>query len=274
MNFKLLLKPSNRCLIGLLIAVTTITGGVTFYGISQFEEVSQTSSFESKETTPTPQKVTALGRLEPEGEIIKLSAPLALNSDRVAQFPIEEGDRVKAGQVVAIMDSRNPLQDALEQAQKQVTVAQAKLAQVKAGAKTGDIKAQQATITRLQAELAGEIASQNADIVRWQSEVRTARAEYKRYQQLYQEGATSASNLDTKRLGFETTQAQLNQAKQTQNKTAETLKAQLSEAKANLNRIAEVRPVDLHVAQTEVENARGESNAHKPTWNKFTSGHQ
>ena len=45
-----------------------------------------------------------------------------------------------------------------------VEVAQAKLAQVKAGAKTGEIQAQQSTIVRLQAELAGEIAVQNAAI--------------------------------------------------------------------------------------------------------------
>lgn len=255
MSIEMLFKPSNRWLIGLVVSATAITGGIAFYGISHFGQVSQSSSSRPVETTPTVKKVTALGRLEPVAEVIRLSVPKALDGDRVAQLLVKEGDRVKAKQVVAIMDSHDRLQDALQQAQKQVTVAQAKLAQVKAGAKTGEIHAQQATIARLQAELAGEIASQNAAIARWQSELRNASTEYKRFQQLYQAGAISASNLDSKRLAAETAQAQLDEAKKTQNKTTETLKAQLSEARATLNHIAEVRPVDVRAAQTEVENA-------------------
>ena len=126
---------------------------------------------------------------------------------------------------------------------------------MKAGAKTGEIQAQQSTIVRLQAELAGEIAVQNAAIARWQSEVQNALTEYNRFQQLYQQGAISTSNLDSKRLVAETAQAQLNQANMTQTRTVNTLKAQLGEAKATLNRIAEVRPVDIQAAQTEIENA-------------------
>jgi len=255
MSIKLSFKPSHQRLIGLVVATTAITGGIAVYTIVQFGQVGQNSSSRSVETTPTVKKVTALGRLEPEAEVINLSVPLALDGDRIAQLLVKEGDRVKAGQVVAIMDSRNHLQDALRQAQKQVSVAKAKLAQVKAGAKTGEIQAQQASITRLQAELAGEIAAQNAAIARWQSEVRNSRAEYNRFQQLYQAGAISASNLDSKRLAAETAQAQLDEAKKTQNKTAETLKAQLNEARATLSRIVEVRPVDVQAAQTEVDNA-------------------
>lgn len=255
MSLQQLSKPKNRWLIGLVVAATAITGGIAFYGISQFGLVGQTSSSKPVETTPTVKKVTALGRLEPEAEVIRLSAPLALDGDRIAQLLVKEGDQVKAGQVVAILDSRASLQNALQQARLQVSVAQARLGQVRAGAKTGEIQAQQATITRLQAELAGEVAAQNAAISRWQSEVRNAGAEYNRFQQLYQQGATSASNLDSKRLVAETAQAQLTQVKATQDRTVETLKAQLKEAKATLNRIAEIRPVDVQAAQTEVENA-------------------
>lgn len=251
----MLFKPSNRWLIGLVVSATAITVGIAFYGISQFGQVSQSSSSRPVETTPTVKKVTALGRLEPVAEVIRLSVPKALDGDRVAQLLVKEGDRVKAKQVVAIMDSHDRLQDALQEAQKRVTVAQAKLAQVKAGAKTGEIHAQQATIARLQAELVGEIASQNAAIARWQSELRNASTEYKRFQKLYQAGAISASNLDSRRLAAETAQAQLDEAKKTQNKTIETLKAQLNEARATLNSIAEVRPVDVRAAQTELENA-------------------
>lgn len=254
MNLQLLPKSANRWLIGLVIAATAVTGGLAFYGVSQFGLVGGRSS-QPVEMPPPIRKVTALGRLEPEAEVISLSAPLILDSDRVAQLLVNEGDRVKAGQVVAILDSRSRLQDALAQAQEQVRVASAKLKQVRAGAKAGEIQAQQAAIARLQAERRGEIAAQNAAIARWQSEVRIARAEYDRFGQLYRSGAISASSLDSKRLAAETAQAQLDEALASQNRTKETLQAQLSEARATLERIAEVRPVDVQAAQTEVDTA-------------------
>ncbi|OKH21165.1 ABC exporter membrane fusion protein [Chroogloeocystis siderophila] len=252
MTLGLFSKGANRKLIGLIVVATLITGGIAYYGISQF---GQRRRPQPNVTVPVVKKVTALGRIEPEGEVIRLSAPLALDGDRISQILVQEGDSVQAGQVVAILDSRDRLQDALQQALQQVKVTQARVAQVRAGAKRGEIQAQQATITRLEAELAGEIAAQNAAIARWQSEVRNANAEYNRFQQLYQQGAIAASSLDNKRLTAETAQAQLDEAQQTQSKTIESLQAQLKEARATLNQIAEVRPVDLQAAQSEVEEA-------------------
>ena len=57
---------------------------------------------------PTLTKITALGRLEPEGEVFAVSSSGNGNTgDRVAQLLVEEGTQVKAGQVIAILDSRN-----------------------------------------------------------------------------------------------------------------------------------------------------------------------
>jgi len=243
-------KPSNRWIIGFVTA-TAITSAIAFYRLNQ----TQPQSSQIVTTPPQVRKVTALGRLEPEAEVIRLAAPVTLDGDRVAQLLVKEGDAVKAGQVVAILDSRDRLQDALKQASEQVRVTQARLAQVKAGAKTGEIQAQQATIARLQAELVGEIATQNAIIARWESEIRNANTEYQRFGQLKRDGAISASSLDSKRLAAETAQAQLREALAGKNRTIETLKAQLNEAKATLSRIVEVRPVDVEAATTEVDNA-------------------
>lgn len=253
MTFGELSKPRNRWLVALVVAATAITGGIAIYSISNFDSVGQQSLPQSR--TPIMKKVTALGRLEPEAEVIHLSAPQALDGSSVAQLLVKEGERLKAGQVVAILDSRDRLQSALLEAQESVRVAQSKLAQVKAGAKSGGIAAQKAQIARFQAELRGEAATQQTTIARWQSEVNNARAEYKRYQSLYQKGAISASQFDQKRLALETAQAQLNEAKANQNRTADTLQAQINEAKATLVQIAEVRPVDVYSAQTEVDQA-------------------
>lgn len=289
MNVKVLSKPGNRWLIGLVVGATAITGGIVFYGISQYGMVSQKPA--PVETAPPVKKVTALGRLEPEAEVIKLSAPLALDGDRIAQLLVKQGDNIKAGQVVAILDSRDKLQDALSQAQEQVKMAQAKLAQVKAGAKSGEIFAQKATIERLQAQLQSDIiaqeeaiarleaqwvgdrTAQEATIRRLEAELNNAQAEDQRYQQLYKEGAESRSLFDSKRLTLETAQQQLNEAKAVLSRINTTASKQvreanvalqrinitgvkqIKEANATLDKIAEVRPVDVQAAQAEVDNA-------------------
>lgn len=251
---KLLPIPGDKKLIGFVIAATAATGAIAYYGISQSGLLTQPSP-QPVTKTPIVKKVTALGRLEPKAEVISLAAPVDLDGDRLAQLLVKEGDTVKTGQVVAILDSRQVLQDELLQAQEQVNNAQAKLNQVKAGAKTGEIEAQQATIKQLEAELNGGNDTQNAAIARWQSEVRNANAEYRRFVQLYSQGAIAASNLDSKRLVAETAEAQLNEAVSTKSRNQRSLQAQISQAKATLNQIAEVRPVDVQTAQTEVESA-------------------
>jgi HlyD family secretion protein len=197
-------------------------------------------------------KVTALGRLEPQAEVTRLSAPMMLEKDRVAELRVKQGDRVEAGQVVAVLDSYDRLKLALIEAEEQVNVAQSKLTQVKSGPKVGEIQAQKAAIAKLEAELAGEISTQNSTIDRWQSEVNNAYTEYQRFQSLAQEGAIAATVLDRKRLDHATAQAQLAETKANQQRTINTLQAQISAAQATLNQITELRPVDLNIAQTEV----------------------
>ncbi|MEM7596015.1 MAG: biotin/lipoyl-binding protein, partial [Cyanobacteria bacterium P01_A01_bin.83] len=244
------LKSSKPWIIGLLVTATTLTGASFLWKNSQAKP---DNSSQAVQTAPILRKVTALGRLEPESEVINLFAPLALDGDRVAQLLVKRGDWVEAGQVIATLASRDQLEAALEEAQEEVQVAQKRLAQVKAGAKTGEITAQKAQINNLEAELRGQIASNQATINRWQSEVRTAKVEYDRYESLYQDGAISASQRDHKRLAWETAQAQLESALATQNRATRTLEAQIASAKATLDRIAEIRPVDVQTAQAEVE---------------------
>ncbi|MBG1264187.1 HlyD family efflux transporter periplasmic adaptor subunit [Nostoc commune] len=284
-------KASNKGLVALVIAATAITGGIVIYGISQFGLVGQTEKSEPVETTPKIQKVASLGRLEPETEVISLFAPLALDGDRIAQILVKEGDRVKGRQMVAILDARDRLQAAVIQAQQQVRVAQAKLAQVEAGAKVGEINAQQASVERLEAQSQGDKTAQQEAIFRieaqWQgdriaqeasikkleAELKNAEAEYQRYQQLYSQGAVSNSLYDSKGLTVETAKQQVDEAKAVLNRINTTASKQLAEAKAALTRtnatgskqvseakatltsIAEIRPVDVAAAKTEVENA-------------------
>ncbi|MDB9307314.1 ABC exporter membrane fusion protein [Aphanizomenon sp. CS-733/32] len=291
MSYKLSFKSPSPGLIGLMLAATAIPLGIVIYGVSHFGQLGKTSVTESKPIVPAPQAVTALGRLEPETEIIKLSAPLGLDGDRIAAVLVKEGDHVKLGQVIAILQTRDLLKNAVIQSTKQVKVAKAKLAQIKAGAKLGEIQEQSAIVERIKAQYAGDRQAQEENIARisaqWEgdriaqtatinkltAELKNAESEYKRYEKLFAEGAVSNSVIDSKRLNVETAKQTLSESQAILNRINTTANKQLAEAKVALNRInntsnkqiretqaklnsiAEVRPVDVQLAQTEIESA-------------------
>lgn len=249
---RLLPKSSHHRLLIAVVGGTLITGIVTLQTVARLRP----SSAESATSSPsiTLQSVTALGRLEPQGEVIQL-APTT-EAGRIMQILVQQGDRVKIGQVIAILDSRDRLQAALAQANRQVQIAQTQLAQVKAGAKLGEIKAQKAAVDRTAAQLREDVQAKQASVARLEAEVQNAQTEYQRYASLFQSGAVSASERDSKQLVWEASLQQLNEAKANREQASATLAAQLNQAKATLDQIAEVRPVDVAAAQAEVESAK------------------
>ena len=57
---------------------------------------------------PRIESVSALGRLEPAGDVRKLAAPMGSmgGSPRISSLSVQEGDRVKRGQILATFDNR------------------------------------------------------------------------------------------------------------------------------------------------------------------------
>ncbi|MCC3481095.1 MAG: HlyD family efflux transporter periplasmic adaptor subunit [Oscillatoriales cyanobacterium] len=266
MNLNLLSK-SSRSTIAPILAAIAITGGGAFYAIQQFGPTSKPS--ELAPTLPIPKQVVTLGRLEPVGEVIRVSVPAVMSNDRISQLLVQRGDRVEADRAIAVMDSRDRLEDEVQQAKEQVNIARAKLAQVKAGAKPGEIAARRATVSRLQAELAGQISAQRAEIARLTSQLQgestaqqaavsrlraelqgqkqalkatvdrvgaerqNARSELQRYESLYREGAVSSQEVDRKRLSAETSVQQFLESQANRSRAIATLEQQINEAKAN-----------------------------------------
>ncbi|MEM6754243.1 MAG: efflux RND transporter periplasmic adaptor subunit [Cyanobacteria bacterium P01_C01_bin.38] len=304
-------------------------GGASIYTLQRFKDGNVAQKPQAlPPAIPKIETVTALGRLEPKGEVIELSAPsMGAEGSRVEKLLVNVGDNVKTDQVIAILDSRDKLMAAFKEAKEAVRVAQANLDLVKAGAKQGDIdaqkasvarlqaekiseikaqqaainrlqveqtteaRAQQATINRLQAERDREIEAQRATIARLEAELENARLEKGRYQSLYKAGAISTSIRDSKNLILQTAKEQLAEARANLGRIKSSKEQQLAEARANLERIqssrrqqlaqekanleriqssleqqinqskatlasvAEVRPVDVVVAQAEVDRA-------------------
>ncbi|PIG91465.1 ABC exporter membrane fusion protein [Gloeocapsopsis sp. IPPAS B-1203] len=216
--------------------------------------------------TPVIETVTALGRLEPRGTVIKLSAPTSSQGNRVERLLVQEGDRIQVGQVIAILDSHDQRKAALEEAEEQVNVARTQLDVIQAGAKQGEINAQRAEIARLSAERQGNIAAQVATVARLQSELQNAQAEFNRYQLLYQEGAISASERDSRRLALDTAQKSVQEAQVNLDRLRLTTPAELNRARATLEQIAEVRPVDVRSAQAQVNRAIAARNQAKASF--------
>jgi HlyD family secretion protein len=206
--------------------------------------------------TAPAETVSALGRLEPEGEVIQVFAPTSSEGARVEALKVSHGQQIRKGDVIAVLDTYERRQAALQEAQEQFRVAQARLEQVEAGAKLGEIRAQERVVDRQQVELQTETIAQEAMIARLQAELRNAELEDRRYQKLYAEGAVSASLRDGKQLTADTVRQQLNEAQANLSRIQSSRQKQVAEAQATLEQIAEVRPVDVNVVRSQVAQAQ------------------
>ncbi len=268
------------------LASLLLTGTGALYVLRQVKTAPE-PVLNATPVVPVPTRVTALGRLEPQGEVSKISVS-SNSSNRVVQVLVEEGDQVKAEQVIAILDSGDRAAAALEKAKSDVRVAQTRLLQVKAGAKQGDITAQsarsqqtqeelvgqittqKASIASLQAQLEGEASAQQATIERFQANLVNAEQDCQRYQTLHDEGVVSLQERDRFCLQATTAKASLKEAQANLKRINTTLQQKIREAQANLQRtvatldkqiqanqatleaVAEVRPVDIQVAEADL----------------------
>jgi HlyD family secretion protein len=177
----------------------------------------------SAEAVPAPRAlpigVSALGRLAPEGDVIAAAPGSASDGGRVDRLDVAVGDRVQAGQVVALLDTHRRRQAAVHEAQAKVAVAKAKLAQVQAGPKPEDVNAQEALIRKNEAE------------------VLQAETDLSRSTMLYKKNAASRQDFDDQRLKYR-------EARES-----------LSQARAQLEAIKDIRPTDVKVAEADVAQA-------------------
>ncbi|WP_373480450.1 HlyD family efflux transporter periplasmic adaptor subunit [Geminocystis sp.] len=249
-------------------------------------------------TSPSPitskvreKSVTALGRIEPLGEVIKVISTPTMAGAKVKTLLVRQGDKVKKGDIIAITTDFDSKKAELETAKQEVKVAQTNLAIIQAGAKEGTIKAQEsaieslkaelngiiatnkAKISRLNAQLSTEKAEKEANIQRFKAEVKNAQSELQRYQELAQDGVISESNLESKQLTFDTVTQSYQEALASYQKTistvteeireaeafttqqVNTLTKKIAEGEAKLREIREIREVDVIQSQAQINKA-------------------
>jgi HlyD family secretion protein len=106
-----------------------------------------------------PRAVTALGRLTPMGGVVSLSTAAGNSggSEVVAKWLVPEGAMIRRDQLLGFLSSWANLREGVVQAETQVALSEAKLAQVDAGARRGarlkaeaDLRAEQVVIPYLE----------------------------------------------------------------------------------------------------------------------------
>jgi HlyD family secretion protein len=157
--------------------------------------------------------------LSPSGEVVSVAPPTpvgAIAAPRVDQLLVAVGDAIKAGQVVAILDTQRSRAAAVLEAKAKVEVAKAKLAQVRAGPKPHDVRAQEAVIRRSEADLV------------------SGQEDFDRANRLVALKAIAREEYTSRRSKFEQARATVDQAK------------------AQLEAIKTIRPVDVKASEVDV----------------------
>ena len=175
---------------------------------------------EHVEPRPIPIGVSALGRLAPHGEVLKIAPVSGSEGGRVDRLLVSVGDWVEPGQVLAVLDPYRRREASVQKAQAEVGVARAKLAQVLAGPKREEVEAKEALIKK------------------WEAEVRGAERDLGRAGILLKRAAGSRQDFDDETVKYETARESLDQAK------------------ADLAALKAIRPADVKVAEAELVQAQ------------------
>ena len=243
-------KRSNKFLVPAIALALAALGVSIWFVISRFSNNPAPTASPTTNTTGSqeqPRAISALGRLEPQGEVIKVASPSTLGTSRIVKLMVKEGDMVKQGQVIAILDSYDRSVAALLQAQSLAQESDRNLAKVRAGAKIGDIAAQEGNVRAADAN----IKSLEANTIRIKSELEIAGRDYNRFLAVFKEGAISQTVLDTYRLKVETLQGQFVQSQQ----QVQQAQFQLSQSQGLLSSVREVRPTDIQFAEAQLQTA-------------------
>jgi HlyD family secretion protein len=165
-------------------------------------------------------EIVARGRIEPLGRVTIVSGPVDGTVTVVRKLMVDQGSKLEAGQVIAVLDQFDAHKADLAVAERNVELAELQLVQVKAGAKQADRAAQ-----------TDVIAAKQANLVRVQQQ-------WNRLSALFSAGHASKELL-------EQAKADLDQAK-----------SDLGQAGNALKSLTETRSVDQAVATAQVEVAK------------------
>jgi HlyD family secretion protein len=207
------LTGKGRQFIWWTLLLIAVAAGVWFYT----RPGEQQKAAASAPPFQQPSRIASRGKIEPLDGIIRVSArSISGQPSIVGDLRVKEGDHVRTGQIIAVLDSYHQMEAVVRDLQAQVAVAEQRVADVKAGGKKADKAAGEAEIARLEALLANE--RQEADL----------------YEDLFRKGSATIGERDQRQVAV-----------------AATVQA-INAAKARVSGVDEVRDVDVKLAEEEV----------------------
>ncbi|MBD2207518.1 efflux RND transporter periplasmic adaptor subunit [Calothrix sp. FACHB-1219] len=195
------IKYPMRWLIGLVTAGALVVGSTTTYNLvnqgNNKQDISELTV--PVETQSVTLRIAASGKVVPV-QSVNISPK---NPGVLGELYVEQGDRVKQGQVIARMDV-GEIQAQILQYQANIAQAQAQLDEAKAGSRPQEIAQAKARLAQVEAQLASaragnraqEIGQAQAQVESAQAQVNLTQARVERYRELTRQGATSQDQLD------------------------------------------------------------------------------
>lgn len=238
----------------LVVAVAGLIAlGVTGFGIVRLLGQRAQPTVDSSETaSPLPQRVevVALGRLEPQGEVVRVSGP---TGERIQRLSVKQGDRVKTGDVLAYLESYGERKAERDYAASQLVEAEQKLRATTVYGQT-QIQEAQTRIQQIEKPGLAEVEAQRARIRELEAALTLANQDLQRSQNLYDLGAISQQELDQQLTEVRQTQEQLNNARASLTQIEARRRTEVQNAEAQLQ--AQQANLPLSQVQVSVESAR------------------
>jgi HlyD family secretion protein len=201
---------------------------------------------------PDPQRVevAALGRLEPQGEVVRVGGP---TGERIGELLVQRGDFVEPDQILAYLESYAERLAERDYAAIQLAEAEERLRAATLYGRSRIAEAQ-TRIEQIQAPGTFEIEAQAATVRQLEAELELAQEDLQRLQSLFQEGAISQQALDQQKTEVRQQEEQLKNAQATLIRVQSAWNMDLKNAQAQLQ--AEEANLSLTQIQVAVESAR------------------
>ncbi len=212
-------------------------------------------SLEVKSSPAVGSTVVCLGRVEPEGEVVRVAAPSGSNDARVAAILVSPGQIVKSGEVLARLDNLGSLAAEVLLAERELLESQERVGSLLEGAKQAEQQALRAEVARLEEEVPARIRQQQARLVSQQAEFLQVERQYKRYRQLWQQEALSRNEFEARQLEYDKARQTCLEASEELSRIGRTGQQQTRQARAKLLAAQEIQPGELALLRAGVARA-------------------
>ncbi|MDX2273245.1 MAG: ABC exporter membrane fusion protein [Cyanobacteriota bacterium] len=223
----------------LIVAGLLVSGSLGLYGWTRYGATQAQETQASPPPAPPPSVVGALGRLEPQGQVIEIGGP---TGERIAELLVEEGQVVKTGAELARLESYEERLAERDYAASQLSEAQARL-EAETRYAQAQIAEARSRLQQIDQPQSLQVEAQKARIRQLEAELADAQNNQQRFQALFADGVISQQELDSRRLQvrqkeeeLSSAQATLNQLQTSRAGDLENWQAQMQSAQANLVR--------------------------------------